>query len=160
MRRAVTVLVAVVAAVQLWLAHRYFGFLTGDEVEVLGEAFHRALGFAYKPWGIRNLLVPDAVVAPFVWMSSWLGFDETGQMVFAATLPFIALTAATVWLVYRLGGLLPAMLFAAHWIPLGFGSTPYPRTLGTCCVVAAALLVERWPFAAGLLAGLAFADRF
>jgi hypothetical protein len=160
MRRAVTVLVAVVAAVQLWLAHRYFGFLTGDEVEVLGEAFHRALGFAYKPWGIRTLLVPDAVVAPFVWMSSWLGFDETGQMIFAATLPFIALTAATVWLVYRIGGFLPALLFAAHWIPLGFGSTPYPRTLAMCCVVAAALIVDRWPFAAGLLAGLAFADRF
>src|SRR5437667_6969447 len=81
-------------------------------------------------------------------------------MIFAATLPFVALTAVTVWLVYRIGGFLPALLFAAHWIPLGFGSTPYPRTLATCCVVAAALIVERWPFAAGLLAGLAFADRF
>ena len=51
-----------VAAVQLWLAHRYFGFLTGDEVEVLGEAFRRARGFPYKPWEIRNLLVPDALL--------------------------------------------------------------------------------------------------
>src|SRR5437764_4989413 len=160
MRKAAGALVAVVAAAQLWLAHRYFGFLTGDDVEVLGEAFRRARGFPYKPWEIRNLLVPDALVAPVVWLGSWLGFDESGQMIFAATLPFIALTAVTVWLVYRFGGLLPALLFAAHWIPLGFGSTTYPRTLAACCVVAAALVVERWPFAAGLLAGLAFADRF
>jgi hypothetical protein len=81
-------------------------------------------------------------------------------MILAATLPFIALTALTVWLVHRLGGFLAALLFAAHWIPLGFGSTTYPRTLAACCVVAAAVIVERWPFAAGVLAGLAFADRF
>jgi GPI mannosyltransferase 3 len=160
MRRAVGALIAAVAAAQLWLAHRYFGFLTGDEVEVLGEAFRRALGFAYQPWDIRNLLVPDVVVAPLVCLASWLGFDEPGQMIFAATLPFIALTGVTAWLVYRFGGFLPALMFATHWIPLGFGSTAYPRTLAMCCVVAAALVVERWPFAAGLLAGLAFADRF
>lgn len=160
MRSRVGALIAAVVAAQLWLAWRYFGFLTGDEVEVLGEAFRRANGFAYTPWNIRNLLVPDVVVAPFVRIAAWLGYDLPGQMIFAAALPFIALTALTVWLVYRLGGFLPALLFAAHWIPLGFGSTTYPRTLATCCVVAAALIVERWPFAAGLLAGLAFADRF
>jgi len=151
---------AALAAVQLWLAQRYFGFLTGDEVEVLGEAFRRARGFAYAPWEIRNLLVPDALVAPFVWLAGWIGFDNPAEMIFAATLPFIALTAATLWLVYRMGGILPAALVATHWIPLGFGSTAYPRTFATCCVVAAVFVVERWPFLAGALAGLAFADRF
>lgn len=160
MRKAVTAIVAATAAAQLWLAHRYFGFLTGDEVEVLGEAFRRARGFAYVPWPIRNLFVPDFVVAPAVWVAAKLGVDETGHLILAAAMPFIALTALTVWLVYRLGGPLAALIFAAHWIPLSFGSTAYPRTLAACCIVAAALIVERWPFAAGLLAGLAFADRF
>jgi phosphatidylinositol glycan class B len=160
MRSAIAALVAAVAAAQLWLAHRYFGFLTGDEVEVLGEAFRRARGFAYVPWQVRNLLVPDVLVAPAVWAASRIGIDDVGQLIFAAALPFIALTALTVWMLYRIGGFLPALLFATHWIPLAFGSTTYPRTLAACCVVAAALLVERWPFAAGVLAGLAFADRF
>src|SRR5262245_16657744 len=160
MRRAVAGLLAAVAIAQLWLAQRYFGFLTGDEVEVLGEAFRRARGFAYAPWEIRNLLVPDVVVAPFVWLASRLGIDDAGRLILAATLPFIALPAVTLWFVYRLGGFLPALLAATHWIPLGFGSTTYPRTLAACCVVAAAAIVEQWPFAAGLLAGAAFADRF
>src|ERR1051325_3148339 len=129
MRSAAATLVAVVAAAQLWLAHRYFGFLTGDEVEVLGEAFRRAVGFPYKPWEIRNLLVPDVVVAPFVWLASRPGFGRRGTLSLAAALPFTALTAVRVWLVYLFGGVLPALLFAAHWIPLGFGSTTYPRTL-------------------------------
>src|SRR5204863_9420393 len=96
MRKAAGALVAVVAAAQLWLAHRYFGFLTGDEVEVLGEAFRRARGFAYTPWGIRNLLVPDVLVASLVWAASRIGIDDTGQLILAALLPFIALTALTV----------------------------------------------------------------
>src|SRR5947207_2471265 len=164
MRRSLVALAAVAAAiaavVQLWLAVRYFGFLTGDEVEVLGEAFRRARGFAYAPWEIRNLFVADCIVAPFVWVAAKVGVADTGHLIVAAALPFIALTAVTIVLVGRLGGLVAALLFAAHWIPLGFGSTTYPRTLAAFCVVAAAVIVERWPFAAGLLAGLAFADRF
>src|SRR5262249_27850227 len=160
MRRATIALIAALVIAQLWLAHRYFGFLTGDEVEVLGEAFRRAIGFPYAPWGIRNLLVPDVIAAPFVRLASWMGFDATGEMIFAAALPFIALTAAAVWMADRVGGFLAALLVATHWIPLGFGSTTYPRTLAMCCVVASVFVVDRWPFFAGILAGLAFADRF
>src|SRR6266545_3822399 len=152
-------LIAAVVLIQAFLAIRFYGFLTGDDVEVLSEAYRRARGFPYHPWDVRNLFVPDFLVAPFVWLGGLR----------AATIPFIALTALTIWLVYRLAlkwsgdaraGLAAAFLFALHWIPLGFGSTVYPRTLATACIVAAALVVDRYPFAAGALAGLAFADRF
>src|SRR5438093_8777233 len=159
MRKAVWWLIAAAVASQIFLAIRFFGFLTGDDVEVLSEAFRRATGFNYQPWEVRNLFVPDFLVAPFVYVGGLR----------AATIPFIALTALTIWLVYRLAlrwsgderaAFAAALLFALHWIPLGFGSTVYPRTLATACVVAAALLVTRYPCAAGALAGLAFADRF
>src|SRR5207253_4172778 len=65
-RRIVASIAAAMAAAQLWLAHRYFGFLTGDEVEVLAEAFRVARGFHYRAWEIRNLFVPDFVVAPAI----------------------------------------------------------------------------------------------
>jgi hypothetical protein len=167
--RSLAAIIAAVAIAQLWLAHRYFGFMTGDDVEVLSEAFRRARGLDYTPWDIRNLFVPDVVVAPVVWMATKLGIDDTRTLIFASSLPFIAMTSLTIWLVYRLAlrrcdderaALVAALLFAMHWIPLGFGSTVYPRTLATMCVVAAALIVERWPFAAGALVGVAFTDRF
>jgi len=159
MRKALASLIAAVVAIQIVLAIRFYGFLTGDDLEVLLEAFHRARGWAYTPWNIRNLFVPDFLVAPFVWIGGVRG----------AAIPFIALSAVTIWLTYRLAlkwsgddraALAAASLFALHWIPLGFGSTVYPRTLATACIVAAALIVDRWPIAAGALAGLAFADRF
>ena len=165
MRKPLAAIIAVSTAAQLWLAYRYYGFLTGDDVEVLSEAFRRARRLAYTPWDIRNLFVPDVVVAPVVWLTRGM---STRTTIFLASLPFIALSSLTVWLVYRLAlrwcderaALVAALLFAAHWIPLSFGSTVYPRTLAAACVVAAALIVDRWPFAAGLLIGVAFADRF
>jgi hypothetical protein len=165
MRRLLAAIIAVCAATQLWLAYRYYGFLTGDDVEVLSEAFRRARGLAYMPWDIRNLFVPDVLVAPVVFLSRGV---STRTTIFLASLPFIALSSITIWLVYRLAlrwcderaAIVAALLFATHWIPLGFGSTVYPRTLAAACVVAAALIADRWPFVAGLLIGVAFADRF
>lgn len=159
MRKALAALVAAVVVIQIFLAIRFYGFLTGDDVEVLLEAFRRAKRWEYQPWNIRNLFVPDFLVAPFVWIGGIRG----------AAIPFIALTAITIWLVHRLAlkwsvdqkaAIAAALIFALHWIPLGFGSTVYPRTLAMACIVAAALVVDRWPFAAGALVGLAFADRF
>src|SRR3954453_5062500 len=165
MRKALAAIIAVSAVAQLWLAWRYYGFLTGDDVEVVSEAFRRARGLAYTPWDIRNLFVPDVVVAPVVVLSRGL---STRMTIYLASLPFIALSSLTIWLVYRLAlrwgderaAIVAALLFATHWIPLSFGSTVYPRTLAAACVVAAEVIVDRWPVAAGLLIGLAFADRF
>lgn len=163
-------LLAVVAAVQLWLAHRYFGFLTGDELEVLEEAFHRGAHLPFQPWEVRNLFVPDVVVAPVVWLATKMGVVDTGHIIELASLPFLALTALTIVLVRRLAlqwsdgderaAAVAMLLFAWHWIPLGFGATTYPRTLAMACVVAAAVVVGRMPLLAGALLGVAFADRF
>src|SRR5438552_7512469 len=92
-------LFAAIAAIQLWLAHRYFGFLTGDELEVLEEAFHRAVHLPFQPWEVRSLFVPDVVVAPLVWLATKVGVVDAGYIIELASLPFIALTALTIALV-------------------------------------------------------------
>src|SRR5258708_4364308 len=162
--------VAALALLQVWLGHRYFGFLTGDDLEVIEEAFRRVRHIAFTPWDVRSLFVPDVVVAPMVWLATRLGVQDVGHIIEIASLPSIALTALTILLVRRLalqwsGGderaaTIAMLLFGLHWIPLGFGSTVYPRTLAMACIVGAALLVERTPLLAGALVGVAFADRF
>src|SRR3954471_16273527 len=99
MRKSLAVIIAAVAAAQLWMAYRYFGFMTGDDVEVLSEAFRRARALNHTPWDIRNLFVPDVIVAPVVWLARGL---STRATIFLASLPFIALSALTLVLVYRL----------------------------------------------------------
>ena len=164
---------AVAAAAQWRIAVRFYGFLTGDEVEVLGEAFRVATGYRYTLWDVRNAFVPDVIVAAFIRAAVLVGVRDPGSLIVAATIPFIAASSATVILVHRLalrwtGDALAAAaataLFALHWMPLGYGGTTYPRVIAMACIAGAALLVSRdetWSAAAaGALAGVAFADRY
>src|SRR5260221_5767629 len=105
-RAPMAAFVAAVAFLQVWLGHRYFGFLTGDDLEVIEEAFRRVRHIAFTPWDVRSLFVPDVVVAPMVWLATRLGVQDVGHIIEIASLPSVALTALTIVLVWRL---------ALHW---------------------------------------------
>lgn len=168
-------ILAAALAVQIALAIRYFGLFIGDDMEMLAEAFRLARGIPYAAWDIRCLFVPHVIVAPAVWLASAFGVTGNVHLVAAATVPFIALSVATNWLVYRLAwrwtgdsaaALAALALYAFHWIPLGFGSMVFPRVVSTFCIVAAALLLSSprrevlCHVAAGVLVAIACADRF
>lgn len=175
-RTRLVLLASIVAAssiTQFHLAHRYFGFLGGDDVEILGEAFRVATGLRSYAWEIRNLFVPHVIVAPVIAFARRLGVSDTRTLIEVAAWPFILLTAMTTLIVERLAlrwtgdphaAVVAAALFAFHWIPLGFGSTVYPRTIATFCVVSAAWILTTpgsvRALGAGALAGVAVADRF
>ncbi len=172
---ALGLLILATTIVRLILAFRFYGFLTGDDLEILQAGFRRAFGWPYRPWEIRNLLVPDLLVAPALRIAAALGVTSTRTLVALASVPFVLLASLNVWLVFRLArrwlasdapALLAATLYALHWIPLGFGSTVYPRTASTTCVLLAAWLLATaggglWRDAlAGGLVALAFAIRY
>ncbi len=167
--------VAVTTVARGLLAWRYFGFLGGDDVEVLEEAFRRAVGLAYSPWTIRNLLIPDLLVAPLLRAFALLGIRDVATLALIAVAPFLVLASLNVFLVYKLTTVLmndravariAAALYAFHWIPLAFGSTVYPRTAAVTCILLAALSLAGCGrdtargVAAGALLSVAFADRY
>ncbi|HVN32515.1 MAG TPA: hypothetical protein VMT45_11065 [Thermoanaerobaculaceae bacterium] len=149
--RVLWLVVAVTTAMRVFFAWRFFGFLGGDDVEILEEAFRAARGLHYSPWNVRNLFLPDVLVAPFVRLGSALGLAETFPLVLCATVPFVLLASLNIVLVYRLAQLwlsdrtaarLAAGIYAFHWLPLAYGSTVYPRTVSTTFVLAAAIVLS------------------
>ena len=169
MLRRVVLLAVISTVARAWLAHRYFGFETGDDVEIAQEAFRAAFGLGYTPWGIRNLFVSQALVAPLLAVAGWIGIGDPFLLAEVARYPFILLGGVNVVLAYFVGrawfdertGLLAAALYSIHWIPLVFGSSLYPRVPGTTFLLLAALAISREKlFAAGVLASLAFAMRY
>lgn len=169
MLRRVVILAILSTAVRVWLAHHYYGFETGDDVEIAQEAFRAALGLDYAPWNIRNLFVSNAMVAPLLQIASLLGVSDPFALATLARYPFIFFAGVNILLVYFLGrqwfseeaGFLAAALYSIHWLPLVFGSSLYPRIPGTTFLLLAALAVGTGRnFAAGVLASLAFAMRY
>jgi hypothetical protein len=149
--RVLWLVVAITTALRLLFAWRFFGFLGGDDVEVVEEAFRRAVGLNYIPWEVRDLLLPDILVAPFVRLGAALGLRETFSLVLCATAPFVVLASVNIVLVYllafrwlddRAAARAAMAIYGLHWLPLAFGSTTYPRTVSTTLVLAAALVVS------------------
>ena len=147
---AVVAFAACTLLARVFLTCRYFGFYTGDDVEMLDAAFRTATGLEVASWDIRNLLLPNALMAPLVWAAARLGVTATSSLIVVATLPFLLAATVNILLVFAVArrlaedervGALAAVLYGLHWLPLGFGSTPYPRTLAVTCILAATLLL-------------------
>ncbi|HEX2832375.1 MAG TPA: hypothetical protein VHW00_05130 [Thermoanaerobaculia bacterium] len=155
-------------ALRTWFAWRWYGFQTGDDLEIAEEAFRVAHGLVHQPWNIRSLFVPDAIVAPFVKLALLFGIDDAVSLAFFARVPFLLLGALNIALLFVLGrrwydertATLAASLYACHWIPLVYGSSSYPRTFAVTCILAAALLLARFPFLTGLIAAVAVTTRY
>ena len=170
---------AVIAGLSLflraWLSFRYFGFLTGDDVEILQAGFERALDLDYSPWDIRNTLISDVLVAPILWLARHAGVESVRVLCWLATWSFVGLSVLNIRLLYGVVerwvgdsavALVSAGVYSLHWLPLGFGSTVYPRTASTACVLGAAFLLSSRSASnknyvgAGLLSSIAFAFRY
>ena len=109
--------------VRLGLGSAFFGFHTGDDVEILQAGFLRALGWPYQPWEIRNLFLSDLLVGPAIALAAALGVRATVTLAWLASVPVVLLATANVWLVHRLAlrwlgnerpALFSAGLYACH----------------------------------------------
>jgi len=174
-RAALALTVVLSTLLRLWFSFQFFGFHSGDDLEILQAGFMRALGHGYIPWELRNLFVSDVLISPVLSVASLLGIESVRHLCWIATFPFIALASVNIILVYLLGlrwlddgwaASLAASLYAFHWIPLGYGSTVYPRTASTTCVLVAVVMISRVRrlslgyLAAGAAIGVAFTIRY
>lgn len=163
------------AALRLFFAWRYPGFLNGDDLEIVAAAARWSAGLRYTPWSIRSLVHPLLLVFPVQKTGALLGLTGPRGLTVLACLPTIAFSTAAILVLHRVArasGLgettsgVAAFLYAFHWMPLTYGSTPYPRPISTCLLLLALLVLQRAPgraapaFAAGLLAAGAFAVRW
>lgn len=172
---AMAALLLATLAAKLWLAWQFEGFLTGDDLEIVQTAAKYALGVRYDPWVLRCLFHPVALVAPVLKLGAWLGARDPRVITWLAAIPTALFSTAGIWLTAalarRLGSTRRASAAAAFfsafaWLPLAYGSSPFPRPISTAMLLAAFVLVATptralWPaLAAGLLAGAAFAVRW
>jgi hypothetical protein len=162
-------------ASKLLLAWLFPAFLTGDDLEIVETAAKYAVGLDYQPWGLRSLFHPLLLAFPVVKAGAMLGLSSPRWITFFASVPTALFSTLGVFLVHALArrwgwpeatARTAAFLYAAHYLNLGFGSTPFPRPISTCLLLAAFVLLSAarggpaFALGAGLLAAAAFAVRW
>ncbi len=169
------VLAAVTFMFRLALAWRFPGYLTGDDLEIVQMAARYAAGVSYQPWVLRCLFEPLVFVWPVMKTAVLAGARDPAVLSWTAAIPSALASSLSILLVASLArrcGFSPAtaaiasFLYAVHWLPLAYGATPFPRPISTALLLGAFVLVSspsvrpRAAFAAGALAGAAFAVRW
>ncbi|MPY90779.1 MAG: hypothetical protein GEU99_23055 [Luteitalea sp.] len=172
-RRVVLMLLVFASVIRILNALYYFGFVTGDDVEIQEMTLARVLGRDWPTWDLRNAFYPMVFVYPVQRALAALGATETFTLIAAGRLVVTAFAALNIWLVYRVGvalfqsrghGLLAAGLFFFSPLHMTYGSAELPRIIATTFVLGAfwACLRPRWTSAAvaGALAGVGACLRF
>jgi len=159
---------------RFWLTIKYPGFLTGDDVEIIERAFSSAGIIDFHPWNIRNLFLSDILISPFLIIACKLGVTSRSILVLLVHIPFIILGTVNSLLVFKISslifkniqsGLVACLIYSCHPTTILYGSSVYPRLIGTTCILGAFFLLTKsykvkHALLAGIIMALAFTFRY
>ena len=176
--RWVVGVILVSSVVKVIYAWRYYGFYTGDDVEIHEMVFATIFGWDWQAWDIRSAFYPMVFIYPAVAFVEKLGTDDTAFLVFVGRLVVVAFSGLNIWLTYKIAcrafesipiGVLAALFLAINKLHLSFATTVFPRTISSTFVLLAVwcLLMSgskkhaaTWAGLTGLTLGVAAAIRF
>jgi len=175
-RRVVVALVLVSAVIKLLNSWFYYGFFSGDDVEIHEMTLSTLLGWTdWQAWNLRNAFYPMAFIYPAQALVHGLGVQEEALLVFAGRTVVVLFSLLSIILVYRVAkdtygsvavGICAVSLFAASHVHNNFASTVLPRVVAATFVLLSVWLLVRFrqspivAIASGLLLGIGSAIRF
>ena len=126
------------AAIKIAIAVVYFGFYSGDDVEVQEMSFAALFGWQWEAWNLRNAFYPLAFLYPPQRLLVACGIPDPAVLITAGRLVVTAASLVTLWMVYRIGtalsghpgvGLLACGVLALSRTHTTFAASELPRTV-------------------------------
>lgn len=157
------------------IAFVYFGFYSGDDVEVQEMSFAHLFHWDWQAWELRNPLFPMVFIYPVQFVLKLLGVEAAWPLIYAGRLVVIGFSALNLWLVYRIArrlynspaiGLMSLFFLGLSKLHTTFASTELPRTVASTFVLLGFWFLlsnmrEAWAtILSGCVLGLAAALRF
>ncbi len=138
--RIVTAGLLLSALVKILNAWFYYGFYSGDDVEIHEMTFARLFQRPWQAWELRSPLYPFLFLYPAQAAALALGLDAPGSLVFAGRLVVVSFSSWNLWLLYRIGareggspgaGLWAFFFLATNQLHTRFASSELPRTIAS-----------------------------
>jgi len=168
-------ILAISTAIKLSNAWFYYGFYSGDDVEIVEMTFSRLFDLKWEAWNLRNAFYPMTFIYPVQALLKSIGVTNPRALVFGGSMVVILFSTLNIILTYRIvsrmlknnfTGLLAAFFLAFSQLHISFASTVLPRTVATTFILAALLLTVEKPKSntaaafAGLMLGISAVIRF
>ena len=174
-KRIVFWTIVVSVLVKMIIAYVYFGFYSGDDVEIQEMSFARLFGLDWQAWGLRSPVFPMAFIYPVQFLLKGLGVSDAWPLIYAGRLVVVAFSALNLWLVYRIAkklfagsgvAIMSLFILAFSKLHTTFAASELPRTVASTFILLGFwfLLSEKNKIGSlilsGSLIGLAAAIRF
>jgi len=149
--RFVQLAAAIALLVKLANAWFYFGFFSGDDVEVQEMSLASLLHWDWSAWGLRSAFYPFTFIYPAHWLAHSVGIDSPFGLVFAgraaaalwSSFGVLAIFAQAVRVFDRRTAITFVGLLSCSGLLLAFGSSELPRPIGAVFVCLGFFVLRR-----------------
>jgi hypothetical protein len=153
----------------------YYGFFSGDDVEVFEMTFAQLFDWKWEAWNLRSAFYPMLFIYPVQALLKGTGVTDPAVFVFAGRLIVIVFSILNIFLVYKIvsrlfenpaPGLLAAFILAFSQLHISFAASVLPRTVSSSFILCSLYLLILKPksslFAslAGVAIGIGAVIRF
>jgi GPI mannosyltransferase 3 len=141
----------VVKILNAWL---YYGFFSGDDVEVFEMTLAHLYEWKWQAWNLRSAFYPMVFIAPIHFVLKTIGVTSPGMFVFAGRIVVVVFSVFNILLVYQIvrrllqssaPGLIAAFLLAFSQLHISFAASILPRTVASTFILYALYLLIRKP---------------
>lgn len=143
-RRIVFAIIGVSVLIKILNAWFYFGFFSGDDVEIHELSFSHLFQWNWEAWDLRSPFYPMVFIYPIQFILHSAGIQDPWILIFAGRLVVIAFSALSLFLVYKIAtrifsslpiGILSLVFLAMSKLYTTLASTELPRTVASFFVL-------------------------
>ena len=149
-QRVVLVIISVSVLIKILNAFFYFGFFSGDDVEIQEFSFAHLFHWDWKAWNLRSPFFPMTFIYPIQFVLHRAGIQDPRLLIFAGRVVVVAFSALNLLLVYKLArrifssipvAVLSVFFLAMSKLHTAFASTELPRTVASFFVLLSCWLL-------------------
>lgn len=173
--RILWAIILISATIKLYNAWHYYGFFSGDDVEVLELAFSELQSWDWQAWNLRSPFFPMVFIFPPLKLLQSIGISDPGLLIFFARTVSILFSSLSIWILYRITqrefmndfiSLSAAAFLAFCHLHITFAASVMPRICSSFFLLLSFYYLGKNDhknihlFLAGLAMGIAGAIRF
>ena len=139
-------ILATSAVIKTLNAYYYFGFYSGDDVEIHEMTFAYMFDWDWRAWELRSSFYPFVFILPLQSLAVALGTSEPAALVFLGRLVVVVASLGALWCVFAAGrqligtpggGVLACVVLALSKTHTTFASTELPRSVAAAFLMLA-----------------------
>lgn len=142
--RVVMLIIVISLIIKIFNAYYYYGFFSGDDVEIHEMTFAHLFDWDTKAWNLRSPFFPMVFIFPLQAALYALGVYDPFYLIFAGRMVIVLFSALNLYLVFFIAsrlfkskpvGLLSLFFFALNKLHTTMGSSELPRTVASTFIL-------------------------